>query len=296
MFSTKSGASAQEGQPLFQLRRLGRRRRDANQAVIRGLCKVTHLDDGTALCRVLGRYKMFVDTADAGLSPHLMLDGYWEMWLTEALSEVLKPGMVAVDVGANLGYFTVLMADLVGPGGAVHAFEPNPPIADRLAKTIAVNGFGGWTTVHRAPLSGEDGRDVFLMTPEGEPKNAHIAASRNTPNALPLLTRRFDSYPDLLRADVVKIDAEAAEFDIWQGMSALFEQRAKPLTIFLEFNAARYADPGAFIDDITGHGFSLGELTLDNGVRAKTRREILDAPAAIDQMLVLRRRHRGAKA
>jgi FkbM family methyltransferase len=270
-------------------RRLRRARRVKNQALIRSFCASAYLGDHTALCRVLGRYKMFVDTTDVGLSSHLMLDGYWEMWLTEALVAVLKPGMVAVDVGANLGYFTLLMADQVGAGGAVHAFEPNPPIADRLAKSIDVNGFHDWVTVHREPLGCEDGRDLALAVPVGEPKNAHITTDFNATGAIAVRTRRFDSYPELLNADVIKIDAEGAELDIWRGMSGLFERGGRPLTIVLEFAAVRYADPAGFLGEIQRHGFSLGDVSLDSGVRRRTAAQILAAPAVVDQMLLLRR-------
>ena len=275
--------------PLLDPRKLKRERRYKNQALIRSYCASAYLGDHTALCRVLGRYKMFVDTTDVGLSSHLMLDGYWEMWLTEALVAVLRPGMVAVDVGANLGYFTLLMADQVGASGAVHAFEPNPPIADRLVKSVDVNGFYDRVTVHREPLSSEDGLDLALAVPLGEPKNAHITADLNASGAIAVRTRRFDSFPELLRADVIKIDAEAAELDIWRGMSGLFEQSGRPLTIFLEFTSARYADPAGFLGEIQSCGFSLGDVSQASGVRSRTAEQILAAPAAVDQMLLLRR-------
>ena len=73
------------------------------------------------------------------------------MWLTEALSAVLTKGAVAVDIGANLGYFTLLMAELVGPAGAVHAFEPNPAIADRLARSCDIDGYSERVTVIATP-------------------------------------------------------------------------------------------------------------------------------------------------
>jgi FkbM family methyltransferase len=277
------------GKELFDLRNLTRAPRDENQAMIRGLCANAYLGEGSSLCRVLGRYKMFLDTSDIGLSSHLMLDGYWEMWLTEALAETVKPGMVAVDIGANLGYFTLLMADLVGPTGAVHAFEPNPSIASRLRKSADVNGFYHTVTVHGDPLGSQDGAKVILTVPDGEPKNAHITWDANAAGAISLTIRRFDSHPALLDADIIKIDAEAAELDIWHGMTGLLEQRRKPLTIFLEFASARYEDPGAFLDEITAAGFSLAEVDLRKGVQPRTREEILNAPPTIDQMLKLYR-------
>jgi FkbM family methyltransferase len=277
------------GLELFDLANLRRRPRSENEAIIRSLCATSNLGNGSTLCRVLGRYKMFVDTDDVGLSSHLMLDGYWETWLTEELTKVLKPGLVAVDIGANLGYFTLLMADLVGPEGAVHAFEPNPAIADRLAKSVEVNGFRERVTLHRDPLGSQNGVEVVLSVPVGEPKNAHITSDVNAVGAVALTTRRLDGHPGLLNAEVIKIDAEAAEFDIWRGMTGLLERTDRPLTIFLEFAAVRYAEPGAFLEEIEARGFSLAVVSMNDGVCSRTRAQILAEPGAIDQMLILRR-------
>ncbi|WP_233247757.1 FkbM family methyltransferase [Caulobacter endophyticus] len=123
---------------LFELDRLNTRPRGENEAEIRLRCASAFLGRGVSVCRVLGRYKLFVDGLDYGLGPHLLLDGYWEMWTTEAIARAVKPGMTVVDVGANLGYFTLLMADLVGAGGRVHAFEPNPQIATLLARSVSM--------------------------------------------------------------------------------------------------------------------------------------------------------------
>jgi FkbM family methyltransferase len=255
------------------------------------MCQTSYLGEGSALCRILGRYKIFADTRDLGLSPHLMLDGYWEMWLTEALVEVIKPGMTVVDVGANLGYFTLLMADLVGPGGFVHAFEPNPPIAHRLAKSIELNGFRGRVALHPEPLGSVDGEEVVLVAPVDDPKNAHVIAGAGP--GLVLKTRRLDGYAELFDADVFKIDAEGAELDIWHGMSGLFEKsgraRERSRTIFLEFAPGRFADPATFLDEIEASGFEVAELTFSEGMRLRTREQILSAPPGDLQILVLRR-------
>jgi FkbM family methyltransferase len=273
---------------LFDPRSLQRATREDSEAIVRGLCTSAYVGEGTALCRVLGRYKMYVDTNDTCITPHLLLDGFWEMWVTEVIVDILRPGMVAVDVGANLGYYTLLMGDLVGPKGAIYAFEPNPPIADRLAKSVHLNGLRPHTRVYTDPLDAVNGRVVALTAREGEPGGAHIYGDTAAEGALLMQTRRFDSYPELLRADLVKIDAEGAERDIWRGMTGLFEQRDRPLTILLEFAKARYDAPLSFLEEIEAAGFSLGAATYEGGVHGLSAAEILES-SENDLMLVLRR-------
>jgi len=274
---------------LFDLGDLHRHPRRLNEAAIRRLCVNAYLGDASALCRVLGRYKMFVDTRDIGLSSHLLIDGYWEMWVTEAMLGFVRAPMVVVDVGANLGYYTLLLADLVGPAGRVHAFEPNPLIGQRLGRSVAVNGFAGRTTLHAAPLSGRAGDRVRLIVPDGEPKNAYIVAEGETAAAgVPLLTTTIDESVGDGPVDFIKIDAEGAELAIWHGMRRLLDRR-RPLTIFLEFTSARYADPAGFLAEIRGQGFAMAAIDPLAGVVPVDATTVLAGPSHEDWMLVLAR-------
>lgn len=94
------------------------------------------------LCRLLGDYLAFVDTRDLMLAPRLVLDGFWEAWVTLALGRYIQPGFHCVDVGANYGYYTLLMAAACERGGRVLACEPNPLLAETyLPRNVALNGF-----------------------------------------------------------------------------------------------------------------------------------------------------------
>ena len=75
-----------------------------------------------------------------GANPGYAL-GTSEPPVQDALARLVKPGDVAYDIGANVGFFTVLLGRLVGPTGAVAAFEPLPPTAEALRKNAALNGF-----------------------------------------------------------------------------------------------------------------------------------------------------------
>jgi len=276
---------------LFHLDHLHTYPRHRNEAVIRELCANAYLGGRRSLCRVLGRYKMIVDTSDVGLSSHLLLDGYWEMWLTELLARLVKPGMKVVDVGANLGYFTLLMADLVGPTGQVHAFEPNTDLARRMAQSLAINGFSDIARVHEQALADTEA-EVMLVVPVDEPKNGHLlpadhpASNDASIESHFMRTRRLDSYAELYDADIIKIDADTSEMTIWHGMSGILES-GRSLTIVLEFARVRYADPGAFLDRIVADGFRLSEITLEGGVQPTDRDAVLAASPTEDVMLLL---------
>ncbi|CAN5280247.1 FkbM family methyltransferase [soil metagenome] len=258
--------------------------RHLNEAAIRALCKNAYLGDGTAVCRVLGRYRLFVDTQDVGLSTFLLLDGYWEMWVTEAMMHLVRPGMTVIDAGANLGYFTMLMADLVGTDGRVLAIEPNPDLVSRLRRSVSVNGYAARTAVHDCGLGDRQG-NAGLIVPAGEPKNGYLAAT-GIAGGVNVPLRRLDEIEGALDADFIKIDVEGSEEAVWRGMTGIIA-RGRPLTIVLEFTPGRYADPARFLDEILAAGFGLRIIDHRAGVVPISRAEVLAGPPADDQMLVL---------
>jgi FkbM family methyltransferase len=275
---------------IFDVRQLSRLTRDASEARIRSLCAVAYLGETTALCRALGRYKMYVDTLDNGLSPHLMLDGYWEMWLTEVIAERVKPGMIVADIGANLGYYTLLMAELVGPTGLVHAFEPNPRMAERLRMSLEVNGLADHVKLHNIALGEDEGHALTFVVPPHEPKNAYVIPYDGTlPEGGTMLhAQRLDSADDWSRLQLAKIDVEGAEQLVWAGAKGLLDAHNLK-TVILEFTNGRYNDPAGFLDQVLAPGFSLSYIDFKDGVCPITRQAVLDHDPKEDILLVLDR-------
>ena len=236
------------GTRLFEPHDLRLGRRAANERIIRGACNVAYCGDHTALCRVLGRYKAYVDTTDVALSSHLMLEGYWEMWVAEALYDLIRPGMVVADIGANVGYFSLLMAELVGPTGRVHAFEPNPRLAGLVEKSLLVNGFSRWASIHQTALGDEDGQTVTLVVPPTMPMNAYmLSPGTDHPDGVSVPLSRLDGREDWQEIQLAKIDVEGAEELIWSGLQGLLDS-GRLRTVVLEFNPHRYKDPIGFLD------------------------------------------------
>lgn len=265
-------------------------RRSANEAWIRGLCSVAYLGNDTALCRSLGRFKMVVDTTDFGLAPHIMLDGYWEMWVTEVVARLVRPGMVVADIGANLGYFTLLMAELVGSAGRVHAFEPNPRMAELLQRSLDINGLLGHTDLHQLALGDVDGASLELVVPANEPKNAHLQPLGDAPSPGSHVVQmvRLDSRPDWCQIELAKIDVEGSEELVWAGAQGLLDgDRLR--TIILEFTPDRYASAAVFLKRMLDAGFALARIDPWAGTVGCSAEELLDGDGREDRMLLLTR-------
>jgi Protein-L-isoaspartate(D-aspartate) O-methyltransferase (PCMT) len=135
------------------------------ETVSRQQSQVLRLVGPAVLCRVLGKYLMFADADDFSVAPPLSLNGYWEPWTTLAIARALRPGMRAVDVGANHGYFSLLMADAAGHDGRVLAIEPNPRLAELLTRTFEVNGFRSRAAVLVRAAAASSGSTARLAIP-----------------------------------------------------------------------------------------------------------------------------------
>lgn len=242
------------------------------------------------ICRVLGRYWLTF-SGDGGLIPtRLMTEGSWELFLTEALAHECKPGMVVVDVGANIGYYSVLMADQVGSTGRVYACEPVPALQKVVHRNFEINWFDdARMKIITAPLFGVAGKRVEFLIPTDN-KNARIASTgEKDGDVLSLTTTTFDDMVESEpKVDVVKIDAEGAEMAIWQGMQRTIA-RSPDIRIFLEFNTTRSYSPVEFLDIIEKDGFPLRVLDELKGVVSITRHALLTERLGEDRILYLHR-------
>lgn len=260
-----AGASTEPGWDAIDTGQFSAVRRDELERACRGRAQSAYLGDNVAVARVLGRYKLFVDSRDRGFAPHLLLDGFWEIWLTQFIARALAPGAGVIDVGANYGYFSVLMADLVGPSGHVLCVEPNPPAFAALQQSLSLNGVAGHTSASMAAAGASTGPG-FLFVPEGEPKNATLvseAMAAHLPQdgmvAVPVIALD-ELWNSDRRLDFVKIDAEGAEEDVIAGMAGLIE-RWRP-EIVLEFNPHRCRDASALLERLMA---SYGQLRIVDG-------------------------------
>ncbi len=207
------------------------------------------IGNDTILCKVLARYKMYVDSKDMGITPHLVMDGYWESWLSQLMSQVIKPGFTCLDIGANFGYFSILMSELAGITGRTIAVEPNPRIADLLRATRFVNG-GKFEVIEKA-LSDKKGEAILTIN-DGELGGGTIKPNTLEPGRsqvkVPMVTvDELVSERNIGKVDLVKIDVEGVEPQVFRGMEQTLA--ANPdIQVMIEYSPSIYEDAQGFTE------------------------------------------------
>jgi len=201
---------------------------------------------------VYGEWPIFVDERDKSLAHWLVTTGYWESWITLAIMNRIQPDWNCVDIGANFGYYSVLMAH---KGERVLAVDPSPLMVDLLGRTLEATG-RNWG-VSRVAAWNTDDELLSLVTPEDFFGSATVMDGRPT-SGTPCASMKIDTMvASWDRVDLIKIDAEGAEPEIWEGMQQTL--RHNPIVV-LEYSPSRYKDAAGFARTIEAAGYPLAVI------------------------------------
>src|ERR1035437_2193374 len=174
------------------------------------------------ICQVAGGFRVHV-SADSLIETHLCLYDRFEPDVQTFLAHTLRSNHVLLDVGANIGCFTLQAAVLVGSSGHVFGFEPAPGAFKRLSRNVELNRFPQVHLFDVACGRKAESKPLFRASP-GEfsdalgslyPSDWHDGG----PEACSVQVRRLDDWGDgqPARVDVMKIDVEGAELDVLLG-------------------------------------------------------------------------------
>lgn len=199
----------------------------------------------------------------------LYITGTYEAELEDFLESVLREGDVAVDVGANIGVHTLLMAALVGNTGRVYAFEPNSIAADSLAQSLTAQGWGQRVVLERLALSDSSGIAELACSP-GVGAMSSLLGGQWAPDSSmsTVATIALDDYwTNVERPRVMKIDVEGWEANVIAGASR-FLRDVSPDFLIIEISSM---SPPALLPDLTALGYSSVALSAGTLVEVPVR-------------------------
>lgn len=192
-----------------------------------------YLGQNKAILKTILGQKMYVDTRDVGIVPHLLLDGYWESWITSVMRPYLR-NSVFLDVGANFGWYTLLAAH--EEAKAIFSFEPNPEIWRLLLYTCQVNGIS--FTPYMYAVGEEMGNVAFSYSPEFF-GNGRCSVWEDGKKVNMINLDTFGGYWEWDRIQehpvTLKVDVEGFEPRVILGAKKLLESRR--CTAFVEYHA-----------------------------------------------------------
>lgn len=170
--------------------------------------------------------KMLLDQQDSLL---LSIYSNFEPGETEIVKKFVKKGMTVVDAGANIGYFTLLMARLVGKSGRVHAFEPEHENIELLKKNVALNKRGN-VIVNDMALSNITGTLNFYLSASNPQDHRIIKDKHEKRKTYKVQSTTLDEYFNNKNIDFIKMDIQGAELLALEGGVKIIS-KYKPLLI-----------------------------------------------------------------
>jgi FkbM family methyltransferase len=182
---------------------------------------------------------MYCSTTDDGLPYDLLVDGCREPCHTEAICRELKTGDIVVDIGANIGYFALMEARIVGDIGRVYAVEPVSENVQMLKRNIELNGYSN-IEVYQLAIGDKNGSSVINIS-----KKCNLSSMKKAKGdvdsklfvkeqAVQEMTLD-DFLEDKPYPSLIRMDTEGYEYNIIKGMTKILDKKL-PLVLAIEFH------------------------------------------------------------
>lgn len=237
-----------------------------------------HTNDPTVVIKEIAPgVRLFIDLSDHVIGLNILRGGY-ERDEIEFVRGVLKAGDTAIDVGAHIGFFTMQMAAMVGPTGAVYSFEPFPPNADLLERSLDENRLEDRVTFQRAAVGATTGTATLTFPVETLNSGGAYLLRAGT---APLTGNQKENVPVVALDDVkvsgrvrlIKMDVEGAEPQVIRGAARLLANQHPVILSELhptQLDRASGVTPDQFLDQLRACGYRV--QTIDGA-------EMVHAPA-----------------
>ncbi|MBW2042295.1 MAG: FkbM family methyltransferase [Deltaproteobacteria bacterium] len=213
-----------------------------------------------------GNQRLAAHTFDRYIALWLWKLGLLESLELQLLAEICKPGMVAVDIGANVGYHALWIAQHVGIDGAVWAFEPEPGNYKALMRNIRLNHLSNIFPVQKA-IGAKSGSNWLYVSKSHNGNHSICQPLFNNRHLIPIdMATLDDFFPPSQRIDLIKMDIEGAEGLALAGMQRCLAENPE-LTVFFEFSPSNLSRtgfaPAAVLAGLKDVGFHLALIDED---------------------------------
>lgn len=250
------------------------------------------VENNLTMREILG-YKMLLRTDDPGISRDLLQRGVREPAVVEALRQEIRPGDTVIDIGANIGYYAMLEAQLVGPEGIVYAIEPVPENYELLCKNIELNGFTN-IKPYLLAIGDKKGKEKLHKTHQSncgvilgsEPRSDNFMRRMEEIGADSVIEVDITTLDDFIKQEgiadpnFVRMDVEGYEIAVIAGMQETLKN-ARDLRIEMELHYGHYDDPEVITESlrsIFAAGFYQKYFMSDLGTKMRTNAHVLHAP------------------
>ncbi len=166
----------------------------------------------------------------------ILLEGVWDPTLTTFIQRNLSPGDAFIDVGAHVGYFTLLASRRVGPSGTVLSVEPNPFAFDQLQGNVGRNDLSNVLVQHTACGDSRGVVKLYLHTESNSSMASLYTADAAGSTAVEVPCTTLDELcqeQGVNRARLVKIDVEGAELFVLRGMKRIMREMRPAIVLEL---------------------------------------------------------------
>jgi len=181
----------------------------------------------------------------------ILLEGVWDPSLTKFIQSNLSSGDVFVDVGAHVGYFTLLASRRVGPSGTVLAIEPNPFALDQLRQNVERNDLRNVLVVPTACGASRGAVKLYLHSESNSSMASMYPGEATASSAVEVPCTKLDELCQqrgVQRMKLVKVDVEGAELFVLRGMTRIMREMRPG--IVLELHPQLLEDVGTPLDAV----------------------------------------------
>lgn len=214
-------------------------------------------------------FSMWLNPQNGAVDHYLFMHKNWEMDIGSVIVRELKPGDTFVDVGANIGYFSLLSAQRVGQEGRVIAFEPLSRIAKQCGENVAVNNFRN-VSVRQVAIGDTQSRQTMSLVPGNIGGSSLVKESGSGMTEAVTVSTLDVELADVEQIAMIKIDVEGYEREVLLGAKTILMTR-KPKLV-LEFSPNVYQRHGSTIaksilEFLFSLGYSIHDINNNVGVR-----------------------------